>query len=317
MENSEQEQVSRWVSGQAAHLDPPPNWQPNHPAALARFREQVRARRPLSFWAGWPAWTALAAMTLILLWFTPGTRARAQQLWQSLRVGRVAFVRVSAWPEGVRSPDVKLIGTIIPPIPSRNVEQVRSRVQYEPRLPRLGVLSDAPRLSTTFSLSAGMVVHSEDLKLALRKVGVIDQTVPPQWDGARLVLHTSNIVIAEWPDLMLAQSLPLTLTAPPGFDFRAFSTLVLRILGVGPGEAQRLAARAGTTPLWLAPMDERDGTLEELQLQSGPAILFRQRVQGGDSTGRIAIAWSVSDRVFALTGTLSREMMIATANAIP
>jgi hypothetical protein len=242
----------------------------------------------------------------------------AQQLWQFLTVRRVAFVRVNPWPEGVPSPQVKLIGVPIPPLPARDASEAGWRVNYSPRLPRPGVLSDTPRLSTTFSLAAGTVVKAGDLELALRKAGVTDQNVPPQWDGAHVTLHTSAIVIAEWPDFVLVQSLPLTLTVPPGFDFPAFSTLVLRILGVGPEEAQRLAQRAGTSPAWLAPL-ERDlegrATIEDIALNSGPATLL-QEMQDDGAVKRIIMVWSVPDRVYLLSGRLSRELAIATANAV-
>ncbi len=308
-----------WVMQQTAYLDPPSGWSPDAGAALTRFRARSRNTRQRAAWLGWPAWVTIAALTLGLLALLPATRAKAQQLWQLLSVGKIAFIRVNPWPDDVRSPKVELIGMIIPPIPSRDLEQARWRVQYDPRLPRPGVLSDSPRLSTTFSVSAGTVVHTADLELALKKTGVTDATVPPQWEGAQLAMHTSNIVIAEWPDLVLVQSLPLTMTVPPGFDFSAFSALILRILGVAPDEAKRLASSAGTAPLWLAPIDrdfETNGSLEEIQLPSAPATLLQQRAADG-SVKRTTITWSVPDRVFVLTGSLSRELMIATANAVP
>jgi len=198
------------------------------------------------------------------------------------------------------------------------VDEARRRVHYDPRLPHLGVLSGSPRLSTTFSLSAGTVVKAADLELALRKAGVVGQTVPPQWDGAQLALHTSAIVIAEWPDIVLAQSLPLTLTAPANFDFSAYSALVLRVLGVGPDVAQRLAQRMGTAPPWLAPIArdfEESANIEEIVLNSGPATLLREAGDHG-AVKRITVFWSVHDRVYLLSGKLSRELAIATANAV-
>jgi len=227
---------------------------------------------------------------------------------------------VNPWPEGVPSPVVKAIGTPIPPIPARDAEEARWRVHYDPRLPRPFVLSGSPRLSTTFSVAAGTVVRVADLEMALRKAGVTDQAAPRDWDGAQLTLHTSGLVIAEWPDIVLVQSLPLTLTAPPGFDFDAYSALILRILGVGPDEALRLAQRAGTMPPWLAPLSrdvalERRGTIEEITLNSGPATLLRESGDDGGVT-RVTVLWSVPDRVYLLSGKLSRELAIATANAV-
>ena len=317
MENANHE----WVAQQLAYLAPPADWQPDPASALRRFRAAdfrsaaSRRGRP----GIRPAFALTAALALVIgaILLTPAARVAAQQLWQLLTVHQVAFIRVKDWPEGVPSPRVNLIGAIIPPLPAADVDQVRWRVHYDPRLPRPGVLSGSPRLSTTFPVSAGTVIHVADLQFALQKAGVTGETVPPRWDGAQLALHTSAVAIAEWPDIVLVQSLPLTLTAPSNFDFPAFSALVLRVLGVAPEDATRLARRMGTVPAWLAPVGENIGTggMEEITLNSGPATLFQERGWGGKAD-RLSVVWSVPDRVYILSGKLTRELAISAANAV-
>jgi hypothetical protein len=302
MENNNQQ----WVAEKLAHLDPPAAWQPDPAAALARFHQP----RPATTWV---TWSAAAAIFIGIILLFPAARAAAQQFWQFLTVHRVAFIRVNPWPKGLPAPDVKPLGTFVPPIPATDLDQARSRLHYDPRLPHAGVLSGNPRFSTTFSLSAGTVVKTSVLQNALQAVGITDQPVPPQWDNAQLTLHTSPVFIAEWPDIIFAQSLPLTLTAPPGFDFPAFSALILRVLGVAPDEAQRLATQMGSAPPWLAPIDrtfDRLASIEEIQLNSGPATLVQE-------TDRTTLVWSVPDRVYLISGKLPRELAIAAANAVP
>jgi hypothetical protein len=315
MENASNE--SQWVASQTAYLDPPAGWQADPAAALRRFHMRQQANRPRASWRRWTTWAAAAALAAGIVLLLPAARVAAQQLWQFLTVRQVAFVRVKEWPEGVPSPQVKIIGAVIPPLPAGDLDQVRWRVHYEPRLPRPGVLSGSPRLSTTFPVSAGTLIHAADLQLALNKAGVAGETVPAQWEGAQLALHTSAVAIAEWPDIVLVQSLPLTLTAPSNFDFSAFSALVLRVLGVGPDEARRLAQRMGTVPPWLAPIGEnlRQGGMEEITLNSGPATLFRETGRDG-GVWRTSVIWSVPDRVYVLSGKLSRELTISAANAV-
>jgi hypothetical protein len=311
MENAE---LRDWVAEQTALLDPPIGWRPDTAAAVDRFHARAAARPPLR----WPAWIAAAAASLALLAALPAGRGLAQQFWQFLTVPKVTIVRVNPWPEGVPSPQVNVIGRPLPPIPAKDLEEARWRVHYDPRLPRPGVLATAPKLYTTFPISAGTTVHTADLELALRKTGVTGMPVPPAWEGARLAVHTSPMVIAEWPDAALVQSLPLTLTAPAGFDFAAYSALVLRIVGVDPVEAARLAQRGGTAPPWLAPLSrdfDRKGEIEEITLTSGPATLLQQFTWDG-STSRITITWTAPDRVYVLTGTLTRDLAIALANAV-
>jgi hypothetical protein len=311
MENSNPEELRQWVASQTTYLDPPSDWQPDAAAARARFHARVRARR-------WRSWAIAAAVIAGVLLLVPVGRVVAQQLWQMLTVKQVAFIRVNSWPEGVPSPKVNLIGNLVPPIPVRDVAAAQWVVHYSPRLP-VGTLNGTPRLATAIGMSAGTVIHVADLQMALRKTGVTDQTVPPQWDGAQIALHTSGAVIAEWPDIRFAQSLPPTITAPPGFDFPAFSALVLRILGVAPDEAQRLAQRMGTTPYFLAPIDrdfEQRATIEEITLNSGPATLVQQQGWKNDDPKTTTVIWSVPDRVYVLTGKLSRELAILAANSV-
>ncbi len=311
------ENANLLVEKELSRLNPPETWQPDASAALLRFRARAADDRGTVRWMRWPAWAAAAALIIATVLLSPDGRGVAQQLWQFLTVRRVAFIQVNRWPQGIPAPKISLVGLPIPPIPARNVEEVRWRVRYVPRLPHAGVLSGDPRLSTAFSMSAGTVIHTADLELALRKVGIADQTVPPQWDGAKLTLHTGMVTIAEWPDIIFAQSLPLTLSAPSTFDFPAFSALWLRVLGVSPEEAQRLAQQRGTAPPWLAPIANFDAsvTLEQIVLNSGPATLIYEMENDG-SQRRLSVIWSVPDRVYLLSGKINRELAIAAANAV-
>jgi hypothetical protein len=309
---SNNDELRLWVTKQIAYLDPPATWLPDTGWALTRLHQRARTERRF---VSWPAWVLAAALLAAAILLLPAGRAAAQQFWQFLTVRRVAFIRVKPWPRGIPAPEVKLLGAMIPPIPANDIEQARWRVHYEPRMP-IGALSGTPRLSTTFSLAGGTTVKVADLQRALQAAGVTDQTVPQQWDGAQLALHTSAVVIAEWPDIVFAQSLPPTLTAPAGFDFPAFSALIFRVLGVGPEEAQRLAAQVGTA--WLAPIDsnfDKLATIEEIQLTSGPGTLVQEKGNDG-SIDRTTLFWSVPDRVYLISGRLNRELAIATANAV-
>jgi hypothetical protein len=300
-----------WVVEQTALLDPPAGWCPDDDAALTQFHARIAVGRPRTPWRRWVPW-AIAAAALC-------GGVVAQQFWQMLTVPRVAFVHVNSWPEGVPSPKVNVIGAVLPPIPSADLEQARWRVHYDPRLPRPGVLSSSPKLSTVFPISAGTVIHTADLRLALEKSGVTGVSVPPEWEGAQLAIHTSSIVLAEWPGAVLAQSLPPTVTVPPTVDFAAFSTLCLRVVGVSPEEAQRLARRAGTLPPWLAPIDrgfQETSTMEEITLQSGPATLVVHKAVWQHTRDQVTILWSVPDRIYLLDGTLPRDLAIAVANAV-
>ena len=297
-------------TNETRHLDPPVEWQPDADAALTRLRARIAATPRAYLWWKWPVWASAAIVAAILLW--PAGLALAQQFWQFLTLPKLAFVRVNAWPEGVPGPELKLGGLPIPPQHARDIDEARWRVHYDPRLPHAGVLFGSPKLSTTVSLSAGIVVKAADLELALARAGVKDQSVPRQWEHARLALHTSPLVIAEWPDVVLVQSLPLTLSASPNFDFDAFSALILRIGGVSAEDAARLAKSSDTIPPWLVPIPRElkaQSTIEQVALNSGTGTLVGE----GE---RVTIMWTVPDRVYLLSGHLERGLALAVANAV-
>jgi hypothetical protein len=308
--------LSEWVREQTALLDPAGDWEPDTRAALARQHARMEGSPVRASWRSGLLWAAATALGCAALFLLPETRALAQQLWQFLTVGRVAVIRVNPWPAGVASPQISLAGIPIPPQRVNGLEEARARAGFDPRLPTPGVLSSSPQLYVMFPMSMATVVKNADLKLALEKAGVADQSVPAAWDGARLALHTSPIVIAEWPDVVLAQSLPLTISAPPGVDFPAWSSMVLRILGVGANQAKELAERMGTIPVWLLPVNSEMGrgkTIREVSLRSGPATMIEDTDAKGD---RVTVVWSVGDRVYLLSGKISAELAIVTANAV-
>jgi hypothetical protein len=49
-------------------------------------------------------------------------------------------------------------------------------------------------------------------------------------------------------------------------------------------------------------------------LRSGPGTLIQDTDKKGE---RVTVVWSVSDRVYLLSGKIAPELAIATANAVP
>src|ERR1051326_5422095 len=104
MENAKQQQVRQWVMRQAAVLDPPPGWQPDSAAALARMHARMGAvpARP-AWWRGL-GWAMAALVIPAIVLVLPEARLLAQQLWQYLTVRHLALLRLNLWPKGGPSP---------------------------------------------------------------------------------------------------------------------------------------------------------------------------------------------------------------------
>jgi hypothetical protein len=311
-------ETSKWVEERMASLDPPAGWLPDTPAAVDRHRSrrQDEWRRGPGFW--WKL--AMAAGILMALALAPPTRGWAQHLWRMLTVRRIEAVKVDLGdlPEG-SSLRAKMIQHPGKMTKVDDAESARARVGFLPRLPRLGILKGSPRLSVMGAAAFGTVLKADDLRQLLTHAG-IDETVPPQWDGARLSVQTSGTVMAEWPDgdTILMQTPPLTMALPDNFDLRAFTVLCLRGLRVPREEAERLGARMATAPAWMLPIDPGDKVaIREVPLGSAMGtMIYDYDAANSDRIERLTLIWSTSDRVYILSGGIGDTLAIAVANAI-
>ena len=345
MENQERNELSQWTEECAALLAPPADWEPNLNAARARFEARLQRRFRMRRYLLAVATAALLAAILIPT-ITPA-RVFAQQLrgnswyrleqfWYWITIVRTPLrLSLRALPEAVQSLHTQaLTGLDVPQEVSDAAEAAR-RVSFLPRFPRSGVLSGRPRLSVRGPISIATVIRTADLELALRNAGVFDQYVPKDWDGARIALQIGATLTAEWTNvpeewsgetewshLTFVQIPPTVIATPPGFDLTAFTVLNLRTALLNQQNALRFAQRPTTAPALIFGSGTQKLILgREVALHKGPATLIEQFEGGGHAdwfgldpgpdVERITLLWSVSDRVYVLSGAVSvpREMM--------
>jgi hypothetical protein len=175
MEN-DNPQRREWTEKALDALAPPTDWEPNAAAARIRFDARVLAgARSRRYWM--PAAAAAAIVSAVVI-VNPGTRARAQQVWQWLTVGNVEIVRVdfASLPEQARSLHPTLLHEPAQPQLATDAGHAAKMAGFVPRLPPAGILPGLPRLSVMAPMSFGMTVNTSDLEFALRMAGVFDQT---------------------------------------------------------------------------------------------------------------------------------------------
>jgi hypothetical protein len=316
MDNSNINELSQWVEDRTTLLAPPAHWEPDPKVARARFEARLRRRSALERY--WLVGAVAASLLCAVLLVNPRTRALAQQLWQWITVGGIEVVRVDfdSLPEEARSLEPRLVNQPAPPHVVDDMQEAAQRVGFAPRLPRPGILSGTPQISILDSMLFVNVLKVADLELALQKAGVSDEAIPRDWDGAQLTLQIGATVAAEWVDVMLIQGLPPVLSTPPGFDLGAFSTAVLRAVGMKRETARRFGHRMITEPaLLLGIGTEGEVAIREVRLHTGPATLIEDFSDNGQLE-RVTILWSVPDRVYVLSGAFSADLATAVANSI-
>ena len=182
-------------------------------------------------------------------------------------------------------------------------------------LPRL--LPDARGINVTGPLVAAFSPRTAELRQALQQTGAHNVEVPESWNNAQLSVNMEPMVIAEYDgDMSLIQIPPLALHAPAGFEMTRFATVVFRILGAGDRESRSLGRKFADNPGWFlgVPRDERVN-IQEIALPSGPGILVEDLDENGKLVRR-ALIWSTPDRIFALSGRMSREEAIRAAGGL-
>ena len=320
MQNAKGTELTPWVEKSVALLAPPADWEPNVRGAHARFEARLRQDRPQSAWKRyWLLGAAAASLVIVALLMNPGTRALAQQLWQWMTLGRIEVARVDfdSLPEEAASLRIEAFSKpALPPQIVRDLQEAAQHAGFTPRLPRVGILPGAAQLSVMGPMSFGTVLRAADLELALHRAGVVDETVPPQWDGTRIALQIGATSYAEWPGVTLTQALPPEVSTPSGFDFGAFTTAVLRAAGMDREPAQRFGRHAATAPALLLGIGaEGEVLIREVSLRTGPATLIEDYGDAGQIE-RVTILWSAPDRVYILSGAISAELATAVANAV-
>ena len=150
------------------------------------------------------------------------------------------------------------------------------------------------------SLAVRLTLNREELQQGLARMKV-NRVVPPGWDGARIDVQSAS-VLASWSSITLTQTEPPAVSVPEGFEVHALTEVALRIMGLGPQAAQRLATRSENLTAIVAagPEDE----VREVSIGSSRGTLLRDFGQGRTLEKRL-LYWTTPDRLFVLTADAS------------
>ncbi len=314
MDNLNDEELSQWLERRTALAAPPPDWEPNVEIAYTRF--QTRQSRSHLLRPYRVLGAVAASLVCVALLSVPSTRALAQQIWSWITVDRIEVVRVNFDDLPEEALRVRALNKPAPPQVVRSSDEAAHAAGFVPRLPRPGILSGMPQLSVLGPMSFGANIKAVDLESALRKAGVSDEAVPGHWEGAQLLLRIGPAIMAEWNDVALMQCKPLVLAASSGVEIGAFTTLLLRALGMSREAAQRFGHRMTTAPALLLGIGTEDAVnIRDVNLRTGPATLIEDFGDNG-RLERVTILWAVPDRVYVLSAAIRPDLAISLANEI-
>jgi len=331
-----------------------PEWEPDTRRALAQLRERARRpRRPRRalYWIA-AASAALVAVLILPASFAIAqrlwnrhlqTEGEVIRLNPGSRVGILQAALPLTYTIPPRPPvqvaDLEAAGRPAGFIPQRPIKlTVRSMGALLLRDPlqapiqmwhwgRPSLLN--PKVTVSDPVMAQITVRVSDLNAALRTARVNDISLPQKWDGAVIGVEFSPAVLAEYDVVHVAQLLPYSLVWPNDFPVADFVEAGLRILGLTAEDARHARGSFAENPAFFALISAQTQiAIREVPLGMGPlrdpwkAMLFENTGVSKGACGfcpgpaERMLVWSTPDRIFAVTGKLTEDDLVAIAHSI-
>jgi len=179
-----------------------------------------------------------------------------------------------------------------------------------------------------------VAASTEKLRLVVDALDLRDVDVPDGLDGEWIEVQLFPAVSERWTSerrhLVMTQARSPEVTLPDGIDLALMGRIGLRILGLDPAEADRLARTIDWNSTLLIPVPSNATEFREIPVRGQNALLVTTKEVPGDagadgssspdgehrrSRGSVLL-WAESDRVVALMGNLDREELVAVAESL-
>ena len=311
------------------------------PAFAGRLRAQLRqieddapparSPRPLLVLGAAAALVAIGAVALF-----PGVRTQAQALLDLFRVREFAVVKVDAGRmQQLRDRKFDAASLLVggslhtegetPPRPYSSAGAAAAAAGFTPALPAIlprGLAADTVWVHG--EVHASGTVDSKSLRATMYAFDVRDLEVPSGVDGRAVAIHVPPMIAQSYRNgggrVMLLQGASPEVTLPPGVDLSRLGEIGLRIAGVEPAEAHRLAEVIDWRTTLVVPVVASASTFQQVTVH-GDRGLYVETAEGPEASGRhagggAAVLWTHDGRVFALTGRLGRVAMLQMAESV-
>lgn len=326
MEENEVQQVLKQLNT----LAPGKEDAPRPPAqALAHLQRQIAENEPSPFSKfKWRlpsmlnrkyAFASLALILMLVVAFSlPPVRAAASDFLGLFRVQKFAAISVS--PEqmamledlaedGLYPGELEMNQEPGAPVPVTSLAEAEALVgQSLKTAPALG----APQTIQVAEGGSGrLLVDLPSARAILQAAGSDPMLLPDSLDGAAVDVTIFPSVEQRWDEVSLVQMESPEIDYPEDVDPTLLGEALLRLLGMEPAEAQRLARTIDWTTTMLLPIPEDLATFREVQVD-GSSGLGLSSVDGQGSS----VMWQEAGVVYVLAGEPTVDELLAVAEAI-
>jgi hypothetical protein len=168
-----------------------------------------------------------------------------------------------------------------------------------------------------------ITVHGDKVRDVLDALDIHDLQLPPGVDGKTATVRVNPAVFLRYrrgdAKLALAQSKSPEVELPAGIDLPTLGEIGLRIVGVAPPEAHRIAQTTDWHTTVLVPVPADASSFQQVDVNGNHGLLIETsgRAAGkGERREGSVLLWSDGERVFALTGRVNRVDLVQVASSV-
>lgn len=314
---------------------------PPDPRFARDLRERLRrSERPRSFARGRLVRAVAGACGLALvaaLFAIPSVRVSAQSFLEMFRVKRFAAVEFNE----SRLEKLRSMGEqreflifdkqekLVEPSPPRYFP---SRAAASPHVGfAVGApsyLPDSLKADSIFVQGEGAMrlsVSEAKLRGLLDRLDLRDVAVPAGLNGRWIEVHKPPVVVQRFRstrdrNAVLVQARSPEVSMPSGWDVERLAEIGLRILGLDPGEARRVAHSTDWRSTLLVPVPMNASTFRPVTVHGQPGLLVtttgEKTTDGRPRRQGTFLMWTEGDRVFCIQGNLSSTDIVQMAESV-
>ncbi len=338
------------------------------------LREQLRGLEdpePARGFRFHPAWASALAVALAAASFTlPAVRVAAQSALDLFRVHSFAAVEIrperleqlkqlgdkSGDDPGMMVFDKQSVTDPGQPVEYASVDQAANAAGM-PFLKRPASLPDGlafDKAAVTGRGEARLTLHADKVQHVLDALGITDVHVPMALDGRTLTVHMPQSVVQRYTNgkrtLTIIEGTSPEVALPPGVDLRQLGEIGLRVLGLDPTEARRVAASVDWRSTLLVPVPANAASFRQVDINGHKGLFVRmnddsqsgkheggagehreggasehreggasEHREGGASEHRergAMVMWTDGDHVLAVQSSLSNEDVLEVAQSL-
>ena len=287
-------------------------------------RSQVRMKRKLG--KGWPPVLAgvMVVGLMIATYAVAPTQTFARQLLGVFRVRKFAVIRVSPDQAALDQVAEDLVEKLFvqepeavvdePLVTVGSIEQARELAGFDARMPSYLPGGGAVEIEVKGRTEYEITFTREGIVAMLQVAEMDTDLVPDGWDEAtaRIVMPVGVSVAND--TIQVVQVLNPSVEYPEGLSPSMVGEAGLRILGVAPAEAARIASTIDWTSTLVLPIPTDIGEFTELAISGADAVLVRPREY--DGTNAASIVFEKDGVVYVVSGQVASEQLVQVAESM-